>query len=247
MRHAADRAAEEGRATFRILDANRRPGRGSCLRSAGLQAASALPIPAAARSRAMPRTPMQSWRLGVTRDVEHRIVEPRIIERSRVPTGASAGSSMMPVMLLAQLQLAHRAHHAAALDAADRGDLQRHVAAGDVSAGRRRTRRAFRRGHWARRTRPGSPRRRPHRRSAPAACRPAGASRRSAPWRRVNGASASAGLLQAPRPPARSRSASRRSLRPTASVSRCSFSHDSENFMRRPRRDSVGTSSARKP
>ena len=35
-------------------------------------------------------------------------------------------------MVVAQLQFARRAHHAAALDAADRRDLQGHVATGDI-------------------------------------------------------------------------------------------------------------------
>ena len=39
-------------------------------------------------------------------------------------------------MLVAELELAHRAHHAAALDAADRRDLKREVAARHIGAGR---------------------------------------------------------------------------------------------------------------
>ena len=41
-----------------------------------------------------------------------------------------------PAMVVAKLQLARRAHHAPAFDAADRRDLQGHVAAGDVGARR---------------------------------------------------------------------------------------------------------------
>ena len=67
----------------------------------------------------MPRTPMQSWRLGVIVDVEHGIVELSVIGEGRADRRIG-GQLDDPVMLVAELQLAHRAHHAVALDAADR-------------------------------------------------------------------------------------------------------------------------------
>ena len=67
--------------------------------------------------------------------VEHRIVQPGIIGVGRADRRI-VGKLDDPGMVLAELKLARRAHHAAALDPADRGDLQGHVGAGDVGAGR---------------------------------------------------------------------------------------------------------------
>ena len=95
-----------------------------------------VPTPAAARSRAMPCTPSQSPRLGVT------LIS---ITASSRPSASAAG---MPVarlgrqvddaaMVLAELQLAAGAQHAVAVLAADLARLEVQVGAGDVAAGRR--------------------------------------------------------------------------------------------------------------
>ena len=116
-------------------------------------------------------------------DLDHRIVEMRI--------GGEAGADRRivgqvddAVMLVGQLQLALRAHHAAALDAADLADRQRHVDAGNIGAGRGEGADQARRAHSARR-RPPAPAacRRRCRPSARAACRRRDAVRPSAPWR----------------------------------------------------------------
>ena len=151
------------------------------------------PSPAAARSRAMPSTPMQSGRLGVTATSNTGIVEPGIIGEVRADRRVG-GKLDDPVMLLAELQLADRAHHAVAFDAADRRDLQRHVAARDIGARRAEHADHARRGRWARRTPPAPG-------PSPASTRQhlqlvglRMAARRVSTLAIVNGASASAGL-----------------------------------------------------
>jgi hypothetical protein len=54
-----------------------------------------VPMPLAARSRAMPRTPRQSWRLGVIETSITASSRPSTLAKG-APTGASAGRSMMP-------------------------------------------------------------------------------------------------------------------------------------------------------
>ena len=89
-----------------------------------------LPMPAAARSRATPRTDRQSARSGVTA---------MSITGPSIPSALAAAAADLgilrqvddAVMLLAELQLAHRAQHALADHAADRGPLQHLAALGD--------------------------------------------------------------------------------------------------------------------
>ena len=68
-------------------------------------------------------------------DVDHRIVQLRISGEAR-PHRRVRGQLDDPVMLVAKLQLADRAHHAAALDAADRRHFQGQVAARHIGARR---------------------------------------------------------------------------------------------------------------
>ena len=83
----------------------------------------------------MPRTPMQSWRLGVIADVDHRIVEPGIVGERRADRRIG-GQFDDAVMVVAELELARRAHHAVRFDAADRRDLELHAVGRDDRAGR---------------------------------------------------------------------------------------------------------------
>ena len=82
------------------------------------------------------------------RDLDHRIVEPgpRGVARPHRRVGGQVDN---PVVLVRQLELAHRAHHAAALDPADRRDLERQVTSGDIHA--RRAEHAFHAGARVRR------------------------------------------------------------------------------------------------
>ena len=93
------------------------------------------PSPAAARSRAMPRTPRQSARFGVTLMSITGIVETERARRRARRPARRRGSSMMPVVIVAERQLVGRAQHAARGDAADRAFLQHRAGARD---GRRR-------------------------------------------------------------------------------------------------------------
>ena len=91
---------------------------------------------AAARSRAMPCTPVQSGRFGV-----------RLISITGSPRPAHCGVAGADrrvgrqvddaVVIVGNLQLGRRAQHAAAFDAADGADAERDVLAGNVGAGRR--------------------------------------------------------------------------------------------------------------
>ena len=62
------------------------------------------------------------------RDVEHRVVEPGIIGEAGPHRGVFRKLDN-PVMLLAEHEFAHRAHHAVGFDTADRRFLEHHVAA----------------------------------------------------------------------------------------------------------------------
>ena len=103
-------------------------------------------------------------------DLDHRIVE---AGPARVACADRRIVRQLDdaVVIVGQLQLGFRAQHAAALDAADGADAERHVLARNEGAGRRRTRPSCRRGHWARRTRPAPDRRRRYRPCRPAAGR----------------------------------------------------------------------------
>ena len=63
--HAADDPAVEGRAAFGIVGADLDRAGEACRRTGSTSSGLSVPSPAAARSRAMPWTPMQSGRLGV--------------------------------------------------------------------------------------------------------------------------------------------------------------------------------------
>jgi hypothetical protein len=77
----------------------------------------------------------------------HRDIDDRIVEAG--PSGIGRADRRIfgqlddTVMLVAQLELAYRAHHPMALDAADCRHLERHVAARNISAGPARQRRDF--------------------------------------------------------------------------------------------------------
>ena len=71
--------------------------------------------------------------VGGHRDVEHRIVEPGISGEIR-PHRRVGGKLDDPLMLVAELQFADRAHHAVRFDAADRRHLEHEAGAGDGRA-----------------------------------------------------------------------------------------------------------------
>src|SRR3977135_3648955 len=104
-----------------------------------------LPMPAAARSRAMPLTPVQSAASGgglisVTRcggevDLDHGIIEAgpgRIARADRRIRGKLDDA----LVVVGQLQLERGHQHAAAFDATDRADTERHVLARNEHARR---------------------------------------------------------------------------------------------------------------
>ena len=66
-------------------------------------------------------------------DVDHRVVEPRPMRVSG-PDRRVGGQLDNAFMLVAELELADRAHHAVAFDPANRRHLQGKVAAGYISA-----------------------------------------------------------------------------------------------------------------
>ena len=184
--------------------------------------------------------------VGRDRDVEHRDRRARHSRRSSRRPAHRRASSMIPSWSSPSCELARRAHHAV-------GSRRRGSPPSSASCrcpGHRR---------------PGAPNtpsiparalgaphttctgcRRRHRRSAPAACRPADGARRSAPCATVNGASASAGLStpSTSSPIAVSVSAI---VAASASVSRCSLSQRQREFHAPTPPLSVGTSRKRKP
>ena len=243
---AADRAAEEGRAALGIVDADRNRAGEAAL---DLRHGERLERAHARRRRgraAIPRTPMQSWRLGVTFTSNTGSSSPAYSVKARADRRIVRKLDD-PAVIVAELELARRAHHAAAFDAADRRDLQRDVAAGDVGARRPEHADHARRGHWARRTPPGSSRPCRRRRVSTCSLSACGCFSAVSTLATRNGASASAGFdssstsspiagqLVGDRPAAE------------ASVSRCSFSHDKRELHAPTPPESVGTSSARKP
>ena len=130
----ADCSAEEGRTALGILDADRNGARKAALDLRDCQRLQ----PAHAGCRQVAGDPAHAHAIlaiGRDRDIEHRIVEPGI-GRERRADRRVARELDDPGMILAKLELACRAHHPAALDPADRRDLQGHVAAGDIGAGR---------------------------------------------------------------------------------------------------------------
>jgi hypothetical protein len=100
------------------------------------RASLSVPRPAAARSRAMPWTPVASGRFGVRPISITGSSSPAQVAKG-VPTGASSGDVDDAVMLVRQHQFALRAHHAAAFHAADVADRKRRVDAGHIGAGSR--------------------------------------------------------------------------------------------------------------
>ena len=87
-----------------------------------------VPMPAAARSRAMPRTPRQSARLGRDRDVDDRVV---VAEKfgERLADGRVGGKIDDAVMVLAEAHLAHRHEHAVGRLPADLARFQQQARA----------------------------------------------------------------------------------------------------------------------
>ena len=207
-----DRPAEEGRAAVRILDPDRHRAGEAAL---DLRHRERLQRADARRREVAGNAAHAHAVLAVGRDrhVEHRIVEPGIVGVG----GADRrilGQLDDPVMIVAQLELARRAHHAARFDAADRRDLQRHVAARDIGAGRAEHAEHARRGHWARRTRPGSARRSPASTVSTWSLSACGCLSAVSTLRDREAAPAPRPGSTALRPQARSPSACRRSLRP---------------------------------
>ena len=80
-------------------------------------------------------------------DLDHRVVE-LCVGREAAPTGASAGRSMMPSC--SSESCSSRSEHImpSAFDAADLADVQRHVDAGNIGAGRARRRHQARPRIW---------------------------------------------------------------------------------------------------
>ena len=109
-----------------------------------------VPMPAAARSRAMPRTAEAVAAVRRDADLDHRIVEPgplRIGHADRRILGQVDDAGVV----VAEAHLARGQQHAGAAHAADLADLQRDAGAGDEAAGRRRTRPSCRCARSARR------------------------------------------------------------------------------------------------
>ena len=132
--HAADRATVKGGTALGILDRNfdrARVGSGNVRGIHRLQRAE----PGCRQIAGNAVHPHRVLPVGRHGDVDHRIVQLGICGKAG-PHGRVGGEFNDPVMLVAKLEFADRAHHAAALDAADRRHLQNQVAARHIGARR---------------------------------------------------------------------------------------------------------------
>ncbi len=133
--HAADGAPEHPGTGLRHFDRPAARAGERRRRPAAADQGFSAPRPAAARSRATPRTASASPRFGVTRDLDHRIVEPRpcayALAHRRI-----GGQFDDAGMVVAEPHFARREQHAGAQHAADLARLQRDAGAGNEAAGR---------------------------------------------------------------------------------------------------------------
>ena len=128
--HALDRPAEESGAAARVLDTDRYRAREAAL---DLGHGKRFQRPDAGGGEVARNSPHAHAILPVWRDVdvEHWVVEAGVRDECR--SDRCIGWQLdNPAMVVAKLELTRRAHHAVAFDPADRRDLQRQVAAGDV-------------------------------------------------------------------------------------------------------------------
>ncbi len=231
--HAADQPADEVRAGAAVSasKSKRTPiGLGNAPAPASRRAASARPSPAAARSRAMPRTPRQSPRFGVIAMSITGSSSPSAGGGRRTDGGVRRQFDDAGV-LVRQPHLAFGEQHAVAVDAADRRRLQRHAGAGDDRC-RPAAKTPFMPGAGVRCAADDLQRaRRRYRRCRRAAYRRSGAAAPRSPRRRRNRCSAAPRSSIALDLEADHRQPRRRSPPSAASVSRCSFSQDSVNFI----------------
>ena len=112
------------------------------------------PRPDAARSRAMPATPRQSARSGVTLTSISGSSSPMTWAKG-APTGRIGGQLDDAVMILAQPHLALGAEHAVGFDAADHPGLELQRRCRECGCRPARRRPSCRCAHWARRRPPG--------------------------------------------------------------------------------------------
>ena len=153
--HAADRAADEERAGLGV-------GLGEMDRRSGCRSVPATgvdverPQPAEPGRREIAGDAVHAEAIGAVGrdlDLDHRIVEPEHLGEARADRRRRRQLDDA-LVIVGEAQLAGRAQHAVAIDAADLARFSTMPLRGMIDAGRREDAASCRRARWARRTRP---------------------------------------------------------------------------------------------